>query len=124
MAFDWKAASASALNDGEYDLQVRVVIDGNLENAETIWSFQDPEILKETPRSWLPSLEMMQESSARLSGRLLIDRSKGYICAAFPGLCLIIRRRGLAELPEYPVKLREAGKSGSFCNLCDLFVGV
>lgn len=48
LAFDWKAASASALEDGEYDLQVRVVIDGDLENAETIWSFQDPAILKES----------------------------------------------------------------------------
>ncbi len=48
LAFDWKAASASALEDGEYDLQVRVVIDGDLENAETIWSFQDPVILKES----------------------------------------------------------------------------
>lgn len=48
LAFDWEAASASALEDGEYDLQVRVVIDGDLENAETIWSFQDPAILKES----------------------------------------------------------------------------
>lgn len=54
LAFDWKAASASALNDGEYDLQVRVVIDGNLENAETIWSFQDPEILKESGVTTFP----------------------------------------------------------------------
>lgn len=48
LAFDWEAASASALGNGEYDLQVRVVIDGDLENAETIWSFHDPEALKES----------------------------------------------------------------------------
>lgn len=48
LSFDWKAASASALENKEYDFQVRVVVDNNMETAETIWSFQDAAMLKES----------------------------------------------------------------------------
>lgn len=48
LSFDWKAASASALDNKEYDLQVRVVVDNNIQSAETIWSFQNAEQLKES----------------------------------------------------------------------------
>ena len=46
LSFKWEAASASALNNKEYDLQVRIVVDGDVENAETVWSFQDADMLK------------------------------------------------------------------------------
>lgn len=48
LSFNWKAASASALDNQEYDFQVRVVEDGDLKNAVTVWSFQDAEALKES----------------------------------------------------------------------------
>lgn len=48
LSFDWKAASASALENKEYDFQVRVVVDNNMEAAETIWSFQDAAMLKQS----------------------------------------------------------------------------
>ena len=48
LSFNWKAASASALDKQEYDFQVRVVEDGDLKNAVTVWSFQDAEALKES----------------------------------------------------------------------------
>lgn len=48
LSFNWKGASASALEKKEYDLQVRIVEGGDLKNAVTVWSFQDPEALKES----------------------------------------------------------------------------
>lgn len=48
LSFNWKAASASALEKKEYDLQVRVAVDGNVDGAQTIWSIQDPVSLKES----------------------------------------------------------------------------
>lgn len=47
LSVDWQAASASAINSKEYDFQVRVVVDGDLANAETVWSFLDADKLKE-----------------------------------------------------------------------------
>ena len=46
VAFDWNGFPYSALECGEYDLQVRVVVDGDLENAETILSIRDEKMLK------------------------------------------------------------------------------
>ena len=46
LQFDWKAASKSALEDGEYDFQVRVVEDGNVAGATTVWSFLNADDLK------------------------------------------------------------------------------
>lgn len=54
LSFDWKAASASALDNKEYDFQVRVIINNNLNDAETVWSFQDAEVLKESGVTTFP----------------------------------------------------------------------
>lgn len=48
LSFKWKAPSKSGLEDKEFDLKVRVVVDGDLDNAETIWSFWDKDMLKES----------------------------------------------------------------------------
>lgn len=48
LSFSWKAAVASAIDQKEYDFQVRVVVDGDVAGATTIWSFQDPDMLKES----------------------------------------------------------------------------
>lgn len=48
LSFNWKAASASALEHKEYDCQVRVVVDNDIDGAETIFSFQDANILKDS----------------------------------------------------------------------------
>ena len=47
LSFDWMAASKAAIDEGKYDLQVRSVTDGNVEGAETIWSFNNATQLKE-----------------------------------------------------------------------------
>ncbi len=48
LSFDWKAASASALENDEYDFKVKVVVDGDIENAATLWSFHDADQLQES----------------------------------------------------------------------------
>ena len=48
LSFNWKAASASALEKQEYDFQVRVVEGDDLQGAKTLWSFQDADMLKES----------------------------------------------------------------------------
>lgn len=47
LTFDWEAASKAAIEEGKYDFQVRIVVDGNVDGAETIWSFLDADKLKE-----------------------------------------------------------------------------
>lgn len=54
LAFDWKAASVAILENREYDLVVRVVVDGDLENAETIWSTSDEKLLKDSGVTQFP----------------------------------------------------------------------
>ena len=54
LSFNWKAASASALENEEYELQVRVVVDGDVANAQTIWSFFDPAALKDSGVTTFP----------------------------------------------------------------------
>lgn len=55
LSFDWKAASASALNNKEYDLQIRIVEGGaDPKSAATIWSFQNADQLKESGVSTFP----------------------------------------------------------------------
>ncbi len=49
LSFLWKGASASALEKKEYDMQVRVVEVGvDPKNAPVVWSFSNPEQLKES----------------------------------------------------------------------------
>ena len=55
LSFDWMAASKAAIDEGKYDFQVRIVTDGNVEGAETIWSFNNATQLKENgnvPYPW------------------------------------------------------------------------
>lgn len=48
LSFDWEGASAAALEQKGYDLQVRIAVDGDVDNAVTVWSFQDAGMLKES----------------------------------------------------------------------------
>ncbi len=55
LTYDWQAASQAAINEGKYDFQVRIVENNDVENAETIWSFNNAEQLKENgniPYPW------------------------------------------------------------------------
>ena len=46
LSFDWSAGPMAWMNNSRYDLQVRVVTDGDVNNAETIFSIQNNQILK------------------------------------------------------------------------------
>lgn len=46
LSFDWSAGPMAWMDNSRYDLQVRVVIGDNLNNAETIFSIQNNQILK------------------------------------------------------------------------------
>lgn len=46
LSFDWSAGPMAWMNNSRYDLQVRVVINGDMKNAETIFSIQNNQILK------------------------------------------------------------------------------
>ncbi|MCQ2244579.1 MAG: choice-of-anchor J domain-containing protein [Bacteroidaceae bacterium] len=46
LSFDWSAGPMAWMDKSRYDLQVRVVVDGDMSNAETIFSIQNNQILK------------------------------------------------------------------------------
>ncbi|MCQ2255696.1 MAG: T9SS type A sorting domain-containing protein [Bacteroidaceae bacterium] len=46
LSFDWSAGPMAWMDKSRYDLQVRVVTDGDVNNAETIFSIQNNQILK------------------------------------------------------------------------------
>ena len=48
LSFDWKTSQVAFSAESLYDLQVRIVKNGDLANAETIFSIQNPEDLKES----------------------------------------------------------------------------
>ena len=48
LSFMWEASALAYGDKSPYDLQVRVVENGDLDNAETIFSFLDPNLLKES----------------------------------------------------------------------------
>ncbi len=52
LSFDWKVSPQAFIDKYMYDLQVRVVKNGDLKNAETIFSIQNPEDLKESGVSY------------------------------------------------------------------------
>ncbi len=52
LSFDWKVSPQAFMEKYMYDLQVRVVKDGDLKNAETIFSIQNEEDLKESGVSY------------------------------------------------------------------------
>lgn len=54
LSFDWKVSPMAATAKSMYDLQVRVVVDGDVANAETIFSIQNKEDLKESGVSEWP----------------------------------------------------------------------
>ena len=52
LSFDWKVSPQAFMDKYMYDLQVRVVKNGDLKNAETIFSIQNAEDLKESGVSY------------------------------------------------------------------------
>ncbi len=52
LSFDWKVSPQAFIDKYMYDLQVRIVKNGDLKNAETIFSIQNPEDLKESGVSY------------------------------------------------------------------------
>ena len=48
LQFSWKVSPMNAYDNSKYDLQVRVVTGGNLKNAETVFSIQNEEMLRES----------------------------------------------------------------------------
>lgn len=48
LTFSWIVSPMNANNDSKYDFQVRVVEDGNLNDAETVFSIQSQAMLKES----------------------------------------------------------------------------
>lgn len=48
LRFDWAAGPMAAKADSKFDLQVRIVENGNLGDAETIFSIHDAQLLKES----------------------------------------------------------------------------
>lgn len=48
LQFTWRVSPMNAYDNSKYDLQVRVVEDGNLAGAETVFSIQNQQMLKES----------------------------------------------------------------------------
>ena len=48
LQFTWKVSPMNSQENSRYDLQVRVVEDGNLQSAETVFSIQDENMLRES----------------------------------------------------------------------------
>ena len=48
LQFTWKVSPMNAMDYSRYDFQVRVVTDGNLQSAETIFSIQNEQMLRES----------------------------------------------------------------------------
>lgn len=48
LQFSWKVSPMNASDNSRYDLQVRVVTGGNLQNAETVFSIQNEQMLRES----------------------------------------------------------------------------
>lgn len=48
LQFTWRVSPMNAQDNSRYDFQVRVVSDGNLESAETIFSIQNEQMLRES----------------------------------------------------------------------------
>ena len=48
LQFSWKVSPMNASDNSRYDLQVRVVTDGNLQTAETVFSIQNEQMLRES----------------------------------------------------------------------------
>lgn len=48
LKFDWKVGPMNAMDGSKYDLQVRVVENDDLDNATTVFSIQDQNLLKES----------------------------------------------------------------------------
>ena len=48
LQFSWKVSPMNAEDNSRYDLQVRVVIDNDLKNAETVFSIQNEQMLRES----------------------------------------------------------------------------
>ncbi|MBR1934370.1 MAG: choice-of-anchor J domain-containing protein [Prevotella sp.] len=54
LQFSWKVSPMNAMDNSRYDLQVRVVEDGNLQGAETVFSIQNEQMLRESGVSTFP----------------------------------------------------------------------
>ncbi|MBO7140560.1 MAG: dockerin type I repeat-containing protein [Prevotella sp.] len=48
LQFSWKVSPMNANANSKYDLQVRIVTDGNLQGAETVFSIQNEDMLRES----------------------------------------------------------------------------
>ena len=48
LQFSWRVSPINAYEDSRYDLQVRVVEDGDLQGAETVFSIQNAKMLRES----------------------------------------------------------------------------
>ena len=48
LQFSWKVSPMNVYDNSKYDLQVRVVTDGDLKSAETVFSIQNEEMLRES----------------------------------------------------------------------------
>ncbi|MBQ9356711.1 MAG: choice-of-anchor J domain-containing protein [Prevotella sp.] len=48
LQFTWKVSPMNAMDNSRYDLQVRVVTGGNLQTAETVFSIQNEQMLRES----------------------------------------------------------------------------
>ena len=48
LQFSWKVSPMNVYDNSKYDLQVRIVTDGNLNGAETVFSIQNEQMLRES----------------------------------------------------------------------------